>query len=150
MSTIAEEVAKLRKESEEHVAEASRLEKMAAAYPDLRRHEGRWEKVAFCSKSVNALVTDYDMRYNCGCCSDSPLELWPYINTDHGKIYSDPPMFFIGEKSWMGGDDPRPGWKESLRKEGIPESIVDRVKLHFSEEREARIAAASAGGEDDG
>jgi len=149
MSTAHEEIARLRKESGERAAEIDRLERMAAAYPDLRRYEGRWKKVVFCSKAVNAVVSSYDMRHNCGCCSDSPLELWPYAETDVGRVYSDPPMFFIGERSWMGGDDPKPGWKDELRKAGIPETIIDRVKAHFRQEREDRIAAASAGGDDE-
>jgi len=62
IAKLREEIAKLRKESEERVVEATRLEKLAAAYPDLRRYEGRWKKIVFCSKSVNALVANYDIR----------------------------------------------------------------------------------------
>src|SRR5262249_36369247 len=97
---ITEHLAKLRKDYSDSTAEVARLEKLAALYPDLRRYEGRWKKFAFCSASVNDKVTDYETRFNCSCCPDSPLEFWPYLETEHGRVYSDPPDFFIGEKSY--------------------------------------------------
>lgn len=134
----AEHTEALRKEAREKAEEAEKLEKLTALFPDLRKQVGRWNKVAFCSKSVNEKVTRFDMRHNCGCCPDSPLEVWPYLETEHGKVYSDPPQFFVGENSYY-GDRPRAGWEEELRKAGIPEAIVGAVGIHFRREKESAV-----------
>lgn len=144
MSTIGETIAKLRREAADRVDEAGQLEKLLAAYPNVQRHVGRWDKVAYFTKDVNARVERFDMRHNCGCCNDSPLELWPYVETEYGKIYSDPPCFRIGEKHWVSGDKPRHGWKEDLRKAEIPEIIIGAVQTHFEQCRQDRIEMASS------
>jgi len=152
MTTAQEEAAKLRKEAEAKLAEADRLARLQAEFPDLRKQVGRWDKVAYCSKSVNSKVTHYEARHNCGCCNDSPLEIWPYLETANGRIYSDPPEFKLGERDPMyGGDIPYPGWRDKLRAAGIPEAIVDKLKHHFREERERAIEAAETiyGSDDD-
>lgn len=146
MTTSAKEIADLQAEAAKKLAEADRLQKLTELYPDLQKRVGRWDKVAYYSKAVNALVTNYDQRYNCGCCNDSPLEIWPYLETPHGRVYSDPPEFRVGEKYWMGGDKPYAGWKEEMQKAGIPESIIDRVQFHFDAGRQRRIEAASDDG----
>lgn len=123
--------------------ELASLEGMQAMFPDLRRYKGRWEKVAYYSKQANTQVTGFDQRHNCGCCNDSPLEIWPYLETLHGKVYSDPPSIQVGEAHHMGGDRPYPDWQTRLRDAQIPESIVEAIAQHFKKSREDRIAAAS-------
>lgn len=140
---VPREIEKLRKEAEEKVSQADKLERLHQAYPGLKRQVGRWNKVAYCSKSVNEKVTNYDCRHNCGCCPDSPLEIWPYVETPDGKVYSDPPCFTVGERHWMGGDRPSEGWREKLQAASIPEEIIKRIGYHFDKDREDRIAAAS-------
>jgi hypothetical protein len=143
MSDPKDDIQKLQKEAAAAVAEAERLSKMTAAIPDLKKYVGRWNKVAYYSKSFNDKVTAYDMRHNCGCCNDSPLEIWPYAETEHGKIYSDPPSFRVGERHWISGDKPYAGWKKEMRAANIPENIIERVTFHFQKDREDRIACAS-------
>jgi hypothetical protein len=127
-TAVAREIATLRAEAEAKKAESDRLTALLAAFPDLRRYEGRWKKVAYWSPTVNEKVTDFDYRANCGCCSDSPIEVWMYVETPHGRVYSDPPMFFVGHRNAeMGGDDPEAGWQEKLRAARLPEAIVERV-----------------------
>lgn len=134
---IAEHLEKLRNEYSDSTAEASRLEKLAALFPDLRRHVGRWSKVVFYSALVNDQATNYETRFNCGCCPDSPLEFWPYLETEHGQVYSDPPSFFIGEKGhYYGTAVANKGWKEELRKARIPEALIERVAQRFIDDRE--------------
>lgn len=118
----------LRKEATEKLAEAEQLEAMFREFPDLRKYTGRWNKVAYYSKTVNHRVNNLDIRHNCGCCSDSPLEVWPYIETAHGRIYSDPASFFVGRRdSYSGGDVASHGWQDGLRKAGIPEEMIERI-----------------------
>ena len=145
--TIHDEVAAIRNEQDKKRLEAERLERLAASYPDLQKHVGRWNKVAFYSKAVNGRVDRFDLRHNCGCCRDSPLELWPYLETPDGNVYSDPPKFVIGEQHWISGDRPRKGWKDELRKAGLPDLIVGAVEAHFRRGADERRAAAEAEGE---
>lgn len=138
MSAIAEEIAKLSAEAAKKQAESDLLAKMAAAYPDLRKQIGRWNKVVFCSKSVNTKATRFDMRHNCGCCADSPLEIWPYIETEFGKVYSDPPEFRVGEQDpFTYRDRPYPGWDDKMRAAGIPDDLIAAVGFHFGDEEDA-------------
>jgi hypothetical protein len=122
--------------------ERNAIEKLVAEFPDARSFVGRWDKKVLCSKSVNTKVTDYDMRHNCGCCPDSPLEIWPYVETEYGRMYSDPPCFMPGEKHWMCGDTPSPGWKKAFRNAEIPEHLIDKVASHFELDRQERIKYA--------
>lgn len=149
MGTIHDDIAGLRKEIDGKRAEADRLSRLAEAYPGLRKHVGRWNKVAYCSSDANPKVTRFDLRHNCGCCNDSPLEIWPYIETPHGNVYSDPPMFRVGEREpTYGGDIPRAGWDDEMKKAGIPESIIGAVSMHFKRcAKEARETAEAIYGE---
>ncbi len=133
----------LRKEAAEKIVEAEKLEAMLKAYPNLRKKEGRWKKIAYYSKDVNALVDRFDRRFNCGCCVDSPLEIWPYLETPIGNIYSDPSDFRVGEKeSHYGGTVPHKGWDKTMRAAGIPESIIGAVGMIFTRDAaEAKRAA---------
>ena len=128
-------IKELRDTAEKALTEADRLIKLQELYPDLKRHVGRWGKIVYCSASVNTKVTDYEQRFNCGCCSDSPLEIWPYLNISLGKVYSDPACFQIGERDDYGdcnaGVRAYPDWKKKLRDVGIPEDIVTKIGLQF-------------------
>jgi len=135
MSSIVDEITKLEKELADKSEEVCRLKALAESFPDLETYTGRWNKVVHCSPAVNTLVTSYDSRHNCGCCSDSPLEIWPYMETPFGRVYSKPAMFFVGKRSYS-GDVPSPGWDDQLRKHNIPEHIITRVASHFEEEEE--------------
>jgi hypothetical protein len=128
-------IAELRKEAAEKTVEAAKLEGLFKDFPDLLKHVNRWQRVRYYSKSVNPRVTDYDCSHNCGCCSDSPLEVWPYLETENGKVYSDPVCFTVGEKAHM-GDRPYAGWKEKMREAHTPESIIERIQQHFKDEEE--------------
>jgi hypothetical protein len=142
MSTIQSELEKLNKEVVERTAEAGRLARLSVAFPDLQKHVGRWNKVAYYSPSVNSKVERFDLRHNCGCCSDSPLEIWPYLETPDGRVYSDPPCFQVGEKHYLGGDKPYPKWKEKLEAAGLPEVLIGAISVHFRVDKEARVQAS--------
>jgi ribosomal 50S subunit-associated protein YjgA (DUF615 family) len=134
---VPRDIAQLRKDAAEKLALADQLEQLLVKYPNLRKHTGRWNKVAYYTKDVNALVDRFDMRHNCGCCNDSPLEVWPYLETPLGKVYSEPSMFRVGEKEpFYHGDRPYKGWDKTMQDAGIPESIIGAVKMHFRREAE--------------
>jgi len=123
-----EKVSQLLREAKKSQKEADLLRGLLAEFPDLEIRTGRWNKVAYVSASVNSKVTDYDVRYNCGCCNDSPREVWPFVETPLGKVYSNPPYFFVGKRDeYIGGCVADIGWDEQLRKAGIPDALIDRI-----------------------
>lgn len=132
---VPKAIEQLRKEAADKLAEASRIEKLSTAFPDLRRQTARWEKVSYSSKSVNSGVTNYDNRHSCGCCNDSPLQIFPYINTEYGKVYSNPSCFTVGERDYHGGDISYSGWDVKMREADIPEALIERVRGLFQNEK---------------
>ncbi len=146
---IEDDIKKAQDESRAALEQADKLKKMLEEYPDLQKFVGRWNKVVYYSKSVNGKVNRFDLRHNCGCCNDSPLELWPYIETPNGNVYSDPPRFSIGERHWISGDKPYKGWKAELEKAGIPEAIIGAVGVHFDRCKQERIEVASSEDDDE-
>lgn len=114
---------------------------MTEIFPDLETYVGRWNKKVYCSKLANSRVTSYESRYNCGCCDDSPLEIWPYIETEHGRVYSSPARFFVGKRNPSYGyeddeDDepyvyPYPDWRQRLAKHGISEEVIHQLNQVF-------------------
>ncbi len=131
MSPIAEEIKKIEALIKKNKSELDKINGLLGLYPDLEMQVGRWDKVAYCSASVNSIVTDYESRYNCGCCADSPLEVWLYINTEFGKVYSSPAHFFIGKRSYEGGDKAYADWENILRKKNIPENLIEKLRCYF-------------------
>lgn len=136
MNEVSKEVAKLRMEAASKVEEAERLLILEAEFPGLKKHTNRWNRVRFVSPAVNSKADQFDQCHNCGCCEDSPLEVWPYLETPHGRVYSDPPYFRVGEKTGWSTDRPYPGWDEEMRKAGIQEPIIERVRKHFQKSEE--------------
>ena len=131
MATIDTEIKNIEKEIVFKTQLMNELKAMQAIYPNIRRVTGRWDKIAFCSDSVNNKVTNYETRFNCGCCSDSPLEVWFYleVNIDGRmkKIYSDPPYFYIGSRNNYVFCKADPGWEKPLYNANISESIIQMV-----------------------
>lgn len=140
---ITAEIGKSRAELESKEAELVRLEKLAALYPDLARFGGRWQRVVYCSELVNEQATHVFCRYNCGCCSDSPFEAWPYVKTEYGDVYSKPALFFVGEQHWISGAAPNENWEKELRKAKISETVIETLRARFESDRRERIELAS-------
>jgi hypothetical protein len=131
--SVAEDIESMRKESAAKAVEAERLAELAKLYPDLRKRIGRWNKVTYFSKAANATATGVDLRHNCGCCSDSPVEAWPYAETPYGRVYSDPPVFWVGERCDYSesGERADEGWDLKMREAGIPEPTIARVGAYL-------------------
>ncbi len=138
MTPVSEVISTLQGEIAEKQREVERLGKLLAAFPDLQRDMGRWKKVVYSSRTVNEHVTDYERRFSCGCCSDSPLEIWPYLETPDGKVYSNPSCFIVGEKHRISGTASQPGWQDQLRSARIPEAIIERIAQGFRDDGEER------------
>ncbi len=108
--------------------ELERVQKLKELYPDLEITVGRWNKKVYRSASVNPLVTDYEVRFNCGCCHDSPFEVWFYLETNYGKIYSHPSYFVAGERDGRYSLDVNieDGAKERILKENVNPDVVNK------------------------
>lgn len=143
IEAVRKDVDAARAELEKRQAELNRVENLAFLYPDLERKVGRWNRAVYSSEAVNAIATDVFFRYNCGCCADSPLEAWPFVNTEHGEVYSRPAFFFVGEQHWIAGAVPNQKWEAQLRDAGISEAVIERVRARFERDRADRIEAAS-------
>ncbi|GEM_PF-6632649 len=109
----------------------SKMKTAAAKYPDLDRNVFRWDKVCYATAAVNNRVTDYDQRHNCGCCADSPIEVFPYFEEDGLKLYSSPACFHVGQANYGNGEIPAEGWDAKMREAGIPESIIAQIQKFF-------------------
>lgn len=143
MNEVAKDIERAQQEAARKVAEAEKLAELAKFYPDLKKRTGRWGKVAYYSLAANEQVTDFDARHNCGCCSDSPLEIWPYVHTPYGNVYSDPPCFTVGERIPYYEEAERedrayPNWDKAMTDAKIPDRIIDRVGAHLGVDRTAK------------
>ena len=136
MSDISAKILLLRKEAQQKLEEAHKLELVLDKFPDLRSYEGRWKKEVVYSEGANTKVTKYDSRHNCGCCEDSPLEIWPYMEYEGTRIYSDPPCFVVGEKESWTRDRPYEGWQDKLKEANIPNTIISTIEYHFTKNEE--------------
>jgi hypothetical protein len=144
MTDLKTEITKMESELNEKQTEIERLINLSEIYPDTKKHVNRWKTVRYYNKMVNDKVTNFDMKHNCGCCSDSPLEVWPYLETEYGKLYSDPPCFTVGERSISYyTDTPYSGWDAKMRDAKIPESIIAKIQAHFDSCKESIMEDAS-------
>lgn len=114
--------------------EISTIESVGEEISDLEISRDRWDHEYYTSKSANSKVTGAWFNHNCGCCADSPLQMWPYLETGDRRIHSSPKYFTIGEKCPNCCDDkPYDGWEEELRQAGIPESVIEIGRQYFKE-----------------
>ena len=135
---VSLEIKKLHKESAEKIVEAERLTRLLATYPDLLIHHRRGGYKHYYSKAVNNLVNkvSFDHSCSCGSCHDSPLDVWLYLETPDGPVYSNPVKFYVGREGPYGGDIPKKGWQDALLEAGIPEAVLDVVRDHFRKSAE--------------
>jgi hypothetical protein len=116
-------------------AEFARIERLSAKYPQLAQHTGRWDKRMLCAPEVNGLVDKFEWRHNCGCCADSPLEVWPYLEDGGARVYSKPASFVVGER-FGEGDRSHFGWDKALRKVGIRQELIAEIARFLEGRRE--------------
>lgn len=124
-------------EKKDHEDQINRLNYLISLvetkYPDLKIITGRWN-TKYSSKTVNSIATNYDLGHSCGCCSDAALLVYPYIEDNGIRIYSDPPSICIGRGNEGGyGEIPSYGWEDRLREEKIQENIIKEVEQYFKE-----------------
>ena len=83
---------------------------------------------------MNAIAIDIDINHSCGCCADSPLQMWPYKQIDGVKVFSQPPCFKVGEPNqWGIGEIAWDNWEDELQEVNISETVIQKIKKHFKE-----------------
>lgn len=99
--------------------------------PDLEITYDRWKVKRYSSLEVNARATKYYTGYSCGCCSDSPLFLYPFIELDGIRVHTKPVRFYIGERCEYTEDGIRydTDCLEEMKKQGLSSILIDEVKL---------------------
>lgn len=138
MTTAAEKLAQLDKEAAALAAEAARVTALTTLFPDLKIHTDRWKTQRYSSASVNGRVTDYEVRRTCGCCIDAPRVAWPYIETEHGRVYSDPPSFYLSRFDDIGNNEELASdFEAGARKAGLPAAMIERAVNFYSRLKEA-------------
>lgn len=120
---------KLKKQKEE----ISRTEKVLGLYTDIEESRDRWGDIKLSSPSINAETDNILINHNCGCCPDSPLQVWPYKIIEGFKVFSKPACFMVGEQNqWGYGEIEYDGWQDKLRKENITEIVINKVQEFFN------------------
>lgn len=128
---------KLELEISKLIQKKQNIEKILEIYPDLETRLDRWNKEYFVSKMATPQMTECHIHHNCGCCSDSPVEVKPYIMVDGFKINANPLSVFVGEKDPYKYRDIRyPDWKERLEEAGYSQSIIDRANSYFPKDED--------------
>ena len=111
--------------------ELDKIKKLIELFPDLRENVDRWKNVKYASKSANKLCTDYHIRFSCGCCADAGRLLCPFVETEFGRVYSDPVEFWIGQKDL---DSLNENWQQQLKDAEIPQAIIEKLESHYDYE----------------
>jgi hypothetical protein len=129
--TLSNHIDRLKEDISEKQAEVDRLTELSRSFSDLKRFEGIGDNhVVFFSFTANELVTNFVRRRDTS--PEYSVVVWPYLETDLGRVYSNPPYFIVG-KLHPQGDIPKPGWEEELRKAKITEVVIAKVQEYFEE-----------------
>ena len=101
-------------------------------YPDLVQKPKRKGRFLHCSRTVNAIATNYEISYSCRCCPDPAIYVRVFVTTPHGRVYGFPHQIEIGERD--GIDYPLDEWDDALRHQGIQSWVIERLQAHFEQQ----------------
>jgi hypothetical protein len=107
------------------------IKQLLTTYPDLKRHKSRWGEERYCSPMFNTSVTDCEITHACGCCPDSAIYVWPYLEKDGHRLYAYPIPFHVGEANYGNGENSLDNWEDKLRSAHIPDHIIQKVQRFF-------------------
>jgi hypothetical protein len=112
--------------------ELAQIEELRKKFPDLDVAVDRWRHTRFMSEQVNTVADQVEIRHNCGCCNDSPLEARPYVTIDGVNIYSKPDCFTVGEADpYRGGERAYADWQQQLIDKHINQAAIDIIKKYY-------------------
>lgn len=91
----------------------------------------RWDKECFCSPRINPIANRWEVRKNCGCCADTIIEAFPYVEENGLKIYTQPSVFVIGQANYGNGIIPTEKWEENMAKANISPAIIGDIRSYL-------------------
>jgi len=95
----------------------------------------RWSQGKISSNKVNGLCNNVSISPTCGCCSDAPIEAYPYVEMYGFKIFSTE-SFTIGDQCYCGGVRAWNQWDKNLKDAGMPKKIIDIIQQFFDDNPE--------------
>lgn len=137
MKTAIEHLKCLEDSISSKVKEIETIKGLLKVLPNFLVGEDRYITNKYYSGTVNGKVSLFEMQYSCTCCDDANIYIFPYIEVEGIKIYTDPTYFCIGQKN------PKPSlkfpkkhimfddWEQQMKNANIPEKIIEQVKTYF-------------------
>lgn len=99
-------------------------------HPNLRAYVDHVGVTRLCSSDVNGVVDTIDITHRTE--DTGSLVIFPYIQAQGQRIYSDPPIHVIGYRNPDGfGEIPLPDWEEGLKQAGLGQDIVRKVRWYL-------------------
>lgn len=92
---IQEKINKIRADIVKSESEIEKLNRIVARFPDAFVSQDRWKNERVFSKIASPLCDKYDWKHSCGCCPDSPVQVWPYLETEFGKVFAAEAPFYV-------------------------------------------------------
>lgn len=97
-------------------------------FPDLTAYKDPDGVICYCSVAITPYVDRLDVKHD----SEGRTYVTGFTVDKGVKIYSDPPLYYVGRYNDKGfGDIPEAGWQERLEQSGWDEEIVKRIKDYF-------------------
>lgn len=128
--SVQQKLKELKDQAQKATEEITKLEGLLKIFPDLEVTKDRWGTVRYYANSANDLVNDYYTKHSCGCCSDSPLFVYPYLYVEGVKVHSKPDHFCIGEKNaWGTGEIYDPDSVKALVEKNISDIVVKQIEI---------------------
>lgn len=118
--------------------ELKQIRLLLEIFPDLEIKTDRWKNRRFSASTANSKVEDFYTAHSCGCCSDSPLFAYPYLEINGARVHSEPERFYIGERCsyTASGELYDSDCIEKLEECQIAKPIIDRIEKLVSQEPE--------------
>lgn len=121
MTTIQDDIILAQKNLE-------RLQNLLAKFPDVQKTSD--DISVYYSSCVNNMTNKYFICFPCGNGENSICELYVYVNTPNGVVYTNPPKFIIGEKV-CNRVIPYKCWQSKLLEAGISKQIISSLQEYF-------------------
>lgn len=118
--------------------ELKQIQFLLEIFPDLEVKIDQWKNKYFSATTANLKVEDFYTAHSCGCCSDSPLFAYPYLEINGVRVHSEPERFYIGEQCdyVASGERYDDGCIEKLQEHQIAKGVVDRISVLVSQKPE--------------
>jgi hypothetical protein len=123
----------LKEQRDSYQKQIDELELLIQKYPSVQLHKDRWERCRYYTSEVNSLVDKVQIMHNCGCCDDSPLEVWPCLEVEGIPIFASGIPYTVGYKNYYNGEMPIDGWQNKFITNNINPIIIEKIQKYFDE-----------------